>query len=831
MFRIERIADRQDIAFNIAAFSINGVSLSFLSYDWDLTLQSNSDVVCKIARRGGNVGSVGHVPASVAVTAEVLTVFARASEKPFGLGRIKYQFTLMKPSDTIPGGVQVLKTLTGYTLCEIARDGQAYLPGSVQVDVKIPVILSEATAEAVAETRAATQRATAAAAAAEAAAAHQPYIGDNRHWYVWSVAAGEFVDTGVVAEGAPGAPGPGGPQGPKGDDGADGSDGAPGITPHIDATTGNWFIGDIDTGVHAQGPKGEDGSFPEPPADGQLYGRTRNSGQTEGAWRKVSGNVPYLSLERLRPYLYRVTFDSIPEDNGADAAMPTGCSSYVKDGKLFRNLDFYYDNAASFIVRTKDFEGMSFITGLNDGALNDDMIAQLPYRMVDGRNNHGIMVSAHVLFNDWDWTGAGNRSISLTRLPFLVLTRVKSMATIAADLTGILGNLVAPEAMGDYLLQVLITDGTTTYALMPPTADNQAYVLQDISSNPKLANFRWVNRSTVVRTEADIQRRPTGIERWNAMPCPLEDLRFTKAYESDERLSEFIGIDETTKASTDAELEAIYARARAIYLDRARDGQTWQTMHSIVYGDKMEGLWIQENWNDNCIALSGGGATFVPMVMPDSTQEEIKAFYDAFKSASDNSVFVTDIVGYKYICNDYAITENEVLATFIANLVGVLVAVQKSDDTYTVALQQVEYNYADLTNRPKINNVELNGNKTAGDLGLAEPTAKVSATVTGLTISENLNENEMKVIDTTSLTGDVVLNVTPIIPTDASLREIIYAVRVKVGANVTAVAFGVPSDYTVVWNGGNNPSWTAGKTYEVIMSINGTELDACFGEF
>lgn len=32
-----------------------------------------------------------------------------------------------------------------------------------------------------------------------------------------------------------------------------------GITPHIDESTGNWFIGEEDTGVHAQGPQGEPG--------------------------------------------------------------------------------------------------------------------------------------------------------------------------------------------------------------------------------------------------------------------------------------------------------------------------------------------------------------------------------------------------------------------------------------------------------------------------------------------------------------------------------------------------------------------------------------------
>lgn len=53
-----------------------------------------------------------------------------------------------------------------------------------------------------------------------------PHIGDNGNWFVGD------VDTGVHAEGA------------KGDDG---------VTPHIDETSGNWFIGDTDTGILAKG--------------------------------------------------------------------------------------------------------------------------------------------------------------------------------------------------------------------------------------------------------------------------------------------------------------------------------------------------------------------------------------------------------------------------------------------------------------------------------------------------------------------------------------------------------------------------------------------------
>lgn len=316
---------------------------------------------------------------------------------------------------------------------------------------------------------------------------------------------------------------------------------------------------------------------------------------------------PYLSLERLRKYLYRVTFDSIPEDDGGDTPVAGGCSSFVQDGKLHRNFDFRYDNAASFIVRTNDFEGMAMMTGLDDGAMDDGMIAQLPYRMVDGRNNSGIMVSAHVLFNDWEYTGAGSKSIPMTRLPFEVLSRVKSMATISNDLADVLGNLNVTSAMGDYLLQVLVTDGTTTYAIVPPDTDGQSYELVDASAYPKMTNFRYVSRAEVSRHDMDLQDRPTGIERFNAMPCDLEELRFTKCYEDVDRLSEFIGIDGTTKASTDEELTAIYDEARAEYLARQRDGVTWQTMHSVVYDQKMLRLCIQENWKDNCVTNAAWG--------------------------------------------------------------------------------------------------------------------------------------------------------------------------------------------------------------------------------
>lgn len=311
---------------------------------------------------------------------------------------------------------------------------------------------------------------------------------------------------------------------------------------------------------------------------------------------------PYLSFERLNRFLYRVTFKTLSEDNDETGAIPPMCSSYVKNGKLYRNLDWNYDNDASFHVVCSGFEGMSFIDGLTDEELSYSLISKLPYRIVDGKNDNGIMVSTHVLYNDWGFQGSG--TIPLTRLSYLVLTNVKSMDTIHEDLGDILDNLVVPSAMAtmEYLIQVLVTDGTTSYVLRP-NVNTETYEAINITENPKLSNFLWTSKGIVDRSE--LQTRPTGVERWNMMPCDLKDLRFTKAYEEPSRLSEFIGLNGTTKDSTDAELEAIYETAHEMYQNRTRDGSLWQTMHSVVYSPNgIEHLWIQENWNKDYINSS-----------------------------------------------------------------------------------------------------------------------------------------------------------------------------------------------------------------------------------
>lgn len=338
--------------------------------------------------------------------------------------------------------------------------------------------------------------------------------------------------------------------------------------------------------------------------------------------------VPYVSLERLGDYLYQVTFDTVPEYTPLSTFDATGCTSFVRDGKLYRNLDWNYDGAVEFKVVFKGAEGMSFISSITNDNLDPELIGQLPYHMNDGRNTAGLMVSTHVLYNDFDYEGSGTKTVPITKLPYLVLTTMDSVGTLSTEVQDAITNMQLPTALGEYLIQVLVTDGTTTKVLTP-TSSGYEYV--DITALPKLANFKWLNKATLQRNDADLQDRPTGIERWNAIDedVTLEDLKFTEAYTSTNRLSEFIGINDTDKDSTDAELLAIQQIAAGKYATRTRDGETWQTVHSVIYGaGGMESLHTQEDYDKEYIA-QGGGGTWGSITGTLSDQTDLQAALDS----------------------------------------------------------------------------------------------------------------------------------------------------------------------------------------------------------
>ncbi len=146
---MEPLANAQDMIFTVKSFSLKGQMISFLQYDWKIELFTTADAICAIQRVNGVVSCVGDIPATAEVTDEKVFIFASSADHPFGRGKLKYKATIFCPSEHYSSGVQVLKTINGYTEYEISSQGEPSFAGEIQVVVTFP--LSEASAQAIAQ--------------------------------------------------------------------------------------------------------------------------------------------------------------------------------------------------------------------------------------------------------------------------------------------------------------------------------------------------------------------------------------------------------------------------------------------------------------------------------------------------------------------------------------------------------------------------------------------------------------------------------------------------------------------------------------------------------
>lgn len=130
-------------------------------------------------------------------------------------------------------------------------------------------------------------------------------------------------------------------------------------------------------------------------------------------------------------------------------------------------------------------------------------------------------------------------------------------------------------------------------------------------------------------------------------------------------------------------------------------------------------------------------------------------------------------------------------------------------------------NYNDLSNKPKINNVTLSGNKTAADLGLAtEEELTELASAVG-------NKADKTVVATTQPAGgflpDAVYNlgelsgsVTFSLAAAVSSNVNHYFFTFSTGATATTITW--PNGIT--WQGGSAPTINASKHYEISILNN-----------
>ncbi|MCL2847785.1 MAG: hypothetical protein FWE13_03435 [Firmicutes bacterium] len=126
-----------------------------------------------------------------------------------------------------------------------------------------------------------------------------PFIGENGNWWIGN------IDTGISASGQEGPTGPQGPPGTNGSDGQVGPQGPAGdngLTPYI-GSNGNWWIGDTDTGIVAQGEQGPMGPIgPQGPA-GVLFNNYGFASVNANTPVAVGSKIAYSANQIFSPFI------------------------------------------------------------------------------------------------------------------------------------------------------------------------------------------------------------------------------------------------------------------------------------------------------------------------------------------------------------------------------------------------------------------------------------------------------------------------------------------------------------------------------------------------
>lgn len=361
-------------------------------------------------------------------------------------------------------------------------------------------------------------------------------------------------------------------------------------------------------------------------------------------------------LRKISDHLYSIEFDTLDEAYGRSYAMkhfkPVSCSSVRKDGYYGRNFDWYYSNSVEFLVRIGASEGRYASIGIStlvDG-LDADTVSKcgytrvydaIPYLMVDGMNEKGVVVNTNVV--PAGEAGTGKRTTGTNpgkkRIPQIFIVRhvLDNYATAKDAVEGIKNDLdvYAANIEGmNYELHCMIGDKDDNFIV--EFVDNKVKVIEGDRANI-MTNFH------VYGTEIDggkvdyktITPFGAGYERYNialseygsitdlgAMKTLMnEKLKYSNAYTLDEGddfwYTEFVGdygdyriTVEDCINRVDVFHDRIIPIIKEQYRTRERKNKNvWITCHTSVFDIENKVLWLTSQEGEE---LSDVGFGFNP---------------------------------------------------------------------------------------------------------------------------------------------------------------------------------------------------------------------------
>lgn len=348
-----------------------------------------------------------------------------------------------------------------------------------------------------------------------------------------------------------------------------------------------------------------------------------------------------LRMQKLRDYLYYTEFADWDYAKGNEyyrrhRADPGACSS-VRNGSFYgRNFDWFYDNAATFVVRSLGTKGRHSSISVSGGTslLTEEIAAKgewtddfeyIPFLSVDGINDAHVACNTNIVpAGDKGRTTGTNPDAEESMCSVMIVRYVLDYADSAADAVEKIRtvNWWAPgdeSPFGAIEVHCMIADKDSTYVV--EFADNEIRVFSDAEDEypdipngmPVMTNFYYdgwdgdivtgFDRGGIEPEETTLTAHAEGLERYQilcdgydmagtmtGMADLMESVKFTNSYDRSGNIwySDFCGeyaepYGDLTIYMSAEEYQPILDYTEELYLNRSRDtAKTWQTVHMSV---------------------------------------------------------------------------------------------------------------------------------------------------------------------------------------------------------------------------------------------------------
>lgn len=347
-------------------------------------------------------------------------------------------------------------------------------------------------------------------------------------------------------------------------------------------------------------------------------------------------------LQKIKDYLYYIEFIDWDYKDGeryfANAFPYIGGCSVVRNGDFYgRNFDWFYNDNAEFVIRTKATKGRHASIGIAQGNSEltnsvvstgewNDALNTIPFITTDGINDAGVVCNINVVptGDKGRTTGTlpGGESICMPSVVRYILDYADS-AKHAVELIKTKVNVWASEDQekgqechfmiadnnNTYIVEFVnneikvFSDNDTEYDSIPNDEDIMTNFYIDGWNGELITGFD--TESGISESDTTLTAHASGVERYkilhdgyNLSGTPggmfnlMRSVWYTKAYDSEMSpfwYSEYvgdhtgIGFGDLTIYQPSTDFADIVSASINLFNNRIRNGQTWHTMHTSVY--------------------------------------------------------------------------------------------------------------------------------------------------------------------------------------------------------------------------------------------------------